>query len=357
MRQLLLIFSSLLALIAITVDHVYGCTIFKVTGTGVTLVGNNEDWSDPDSKVWFFTPEKGKYGRVYFGFKDCRAQGGMNDQGLFYDWVARDKCDWKPDPHKDYFTGSLAEKILEESATVEQALNLYKRYNESSFANAKTMLVDKTGASAIVVWENGKLNIVRSRNGFQGIGRGYPVANEKLSKLERASVESVSSILDACVYGGEFPTRYSNVYDLQRGEVYVFLFRDQIPPVKLNLQEELHKGNHYYDIPYLTDQINQPPMIDSKTLRVAQVDPAIYFDYAGKYQLAPDTVFTISTQNSRIYIKIFDEPLYELFPASSTKFFLPFVDSHVIFRLDNKGYVYEAFVHTPRMEKLAKRIK
>ena len=169
MRQLIVTCLSLVALIAITVDDVNACTIFKVTQPGITLVGNNEDWSDPDSKVWFLAPDEGKYGRVFFGFKDCRAQGGMNDQGLFYDWVARDKCDWKPDPDKDYYTGSLAEKILEESATVEQALNLYEKYNESSFADAMTMIVDKTGASAIVGWENGKLNIVKSQSGF---GRG-----------------------------------------------------------------------------------------------------------------------------------------------------------------------------------------
>ena len=32
----------------------YPCTVFYATDGSVTLAGNNEDWSDPNTKIWFF---------------------------------------------------------------------------------------------------------------------------------------------------------------------------------------------------------------------------------------------------------------------------------------------------------------
>ena len=52
------------------------------------LVGNNEDYKIPYTRVWFVPPENGKYGRVYFGYDNWSPQGGMNDQGLFFDFFA-----------------------------------------------------------------------------------------------------------------------------------------------------------------------------------------------------------------------------------------------------------------------------
>src|SRR5512133_3528435 len=66
----------------------FPCTIFKLTRNGATLVGNNEDYSDPETRVWFLPPKANMHGRVYFGFANGFAQGGVNDAGLFFDWVA-----------------------------------------------------------------------------------------------------------------------------------------------------------------------------------------------------------------------------------------------------------------------------
>ena len=64
------------------------CTIFMASKEGKTLVGNNEDWVDPASHVWFIPASEGRYGRVYFGFGTELPQGGMNEQGLFMDFAA-----------------------------------------------------------------------------------------------------------------------------------------------------------------------------------------------------------------------------------------------------------------------------
>jgi hypothetical protein len=46
------------------------CTAFCAVGSGQVLVGNNEDWSNPRTKLWFVPAEPGSYGRVYVGFDD-----------------------------------------------------------------------------------------------------------------------------------------------------------------------------------------------------------------------------------------------------------------------------------------------
>jgi len=45
---------------------------------------------NPLTNVWFIPGENGDYGRVYFGFEDLQAQGGMNDRGLFFDGLGID---------------------------------------------------------------------------------------------------------------------------------------------------------------------------------------------------------------------------------------------------------------------------
>ncbi len=266
------------------------CTIFRVTHGRTTLVANNEDDNTTATRVWFLAPEEGKHGRVFFGFTGGAPQGGMNDQGLFFDWVADNPSDdWKRDPDKLNYAGSVSELILEEAATVEEALALYGKYNETAFLKSRTMLVDKSGASAIVGWKDGKLTVVRSREKFQAMGFGYGTASETLPNMERISIESVSSLLKSCLQTGEYPTQYSNVYDLRRGEVWVYLFHQQKAPVKLNLQAELRKGHHYYDIPPLAEQMKQPLVTDFKTRKEVEVDPAVYSITLDNTGLSPTT--------------------------------------------------------------------
>ena len=57
-------------------SSLYACTGFCVSQGDLVLVGNNEDWKNPNTKMWFEPPEKGKYERVYFGFDNFSLQGG-----------------------------------------------------------------------------------------------------------------------------------------------------------------------------------------------------------------------------------------------------------------------------------------
>jgi hypothetical protein len=53
------------ALAVISQPHVEACTAFCAVGAaGQVLVGNNEDWFNPRSKLWFIAAKPGAYGRM-----------------------------------------------------------------------------------------------------------------------------------------------------------------------------------------------------------------------------------------------------------------------------------------------------
>ena len=150
--------------------YMFPCLILKIAHGNCVFAGNNEDVDNPLSKIWFEPPEEGKYGITYFGYGFNYPQGGMNDQGLFFDAVAGYITDWKTSPKRLNFGGNLNRKIMEECATVEEAIAVYDKYNKSSFKYARILLADRTGASAIVGWVDGEMKFIRDKGSFQAMG-------------------------------------------------------------------------------------------------------------------------------------------------------------------------------------------
>lgn len=257
------IIALILIILAISAGHstVSACTIFNVTKDNATVVGNNEDTVtmagnkevfDKGAKVWFLPEEQGKFGRVFFGFRDAYPFGGMNEKGLFFDFVASaDRGKAPGSPGKINYEGCLSEKILEECATVDQALDMYKKYNDQIFgyADAGVMYVDKQGASAVVSWdrERNELSIVKKSGGFQVLGYGYKIINTELTGNNGdISVERFRKLLDYSHQGDM--TIYSNIYDLNNKEIYVYYLHNYDYSIKFNLEDELKKGKHFYNL-------------------------------------------------------------------------------------------------------------
>ena len=99
------------------------CTIFYFVKDGKAFFCNNEDFSNQDTELRFYPAKFGKYAWVYFGFSNDWAQGGVNEKGLCWDWVAGfENTGWKSDKTKKTYKGNLSEKIITQCATVEEAL-------------------------------------------------------------------------------------------------------------------------------------------------------------------------------------------------------------------------------------------
>jgi len=247
------------------------CTAFMMSDGENVLVGNNEDYKIPYTRVWFVPSENGKYGRVYFGYDNWSPQGGMNNQGLFFDFFATKKQEIKRSKGKPKFSGPMIDTMLAELATVEQVLDMFGQYNLEWMSKIQMFIVDKSGDSAIIEGDE----VIRKSGSFQVVTNfrhskipesqlpcewpawscsRYKKVEKILAQSNTANVTHFRDILNAThrgPYNVIAETLYSNIYDLTNGLVYVYYLHDFDNEIIFNLSEELKKGHHYYDLPSL----------------------------------------------------------------------------------------------------------
>jgi len=241
------------------------CTIIYASDGRTTLAGNNEDYKSPFGTIWFLPTEKGKFGRVYFGWRSGGViwpQGGMNDQGLFYDGATAENVVVPRDPSKPRYDGALILKAMEECSTVEEVLKLFDRYDVSGSWGGQYLIGDRFGNSAIIepqsiIRKKGKYQIVT--NFYQSkikpediTDTRYRMAAEMLDKSEKISADLFRRILNAVhweEYSGSMTvTLYSYICDLKKREIYIYHFHDFEDVVKINLRDELKKGERSQSI-------------------------------------------------------------------------------------------------------------
>jgi len=245
-----------LALCGLFSIPVKACTIFVLTDTNRVLFCNNEDWSNPKTRIWFVPAKPKHYGAVYVGFDNGWAQGGLNTEGLAFDWVAGYKEKWTPDPGAPRIWRN--EQVLETCATVEEAIAFYREHGEASFTYAKILLADRTGASVIVGAKDGKLQVEASKQ-CRGFGYGARTLDAMLAGSPEATVANGTKILRACLQKGQYATKYFNIFDLKSGDIFLCPAPAKNDEVKLNLAAELQKGPHYYDMPEINEQLTHAP--------------------------------------------------------------------------------------------------
>ncbi len=248
-----------LALFSFTVWKVHACTVFVLADAKQALFFNNEDWSNPNTRIWFVPAGEGHYGCAYIGFDDGFAQGGLNTEGLAFDGVAGFDERWEPDPRLRTARGNPSERMLETCATVEDAIAFYQKYWEPDFSRAKLLVADKTGASVIIGAKDGKLHVERADR-CRGFGYGKKTLDKMLAKDATPALTNGFNILRACRQQGQYATKYSNVFDLKSGDIFLYPSSGREDrPATLHLSAELAKGGHYYDMPQIHHQLTEAP--------------------------------------------------------------------------------------------------
>ena len=239
------------------------CTMVMASKDGLVLAGNNEDWKNPKTKAKFIPATTDEFGRVCFGFDDGYAQGGMNDQGLFIDANAISPTDYKSSPNKDNYSGPMIDYILATCATVNVAIAFFEKYNTLGLRQARFPISDKTGASMVVEWAEGKVQFVKPDSWYQVStnfvftnvkNKKYPcsrynIADTLFQQATELSVGLIRAILSATHQEDNYPTVYSNIFDLKNGIGYVYNFHNFEEVWKFNLADELKKGEKTYDLP------------------------------------------------------------------------------------------------------------
>jgi len=248
----------------------FGCTIIMAARNGLVLAGNNEDRNHLGTIVSFVPATKKYYGRIVFGYDDSPIQGGMNDQGLFIDGNRLSPTGWQPDPGKPTFRGSVIMFILGTCATCEDVRDFFEKYNFPVLERARFPIADRSGASVVLEYGQGKAQFVTGDTWYQ-IATNFVISNVKdsnypcrryrtadkiLSITDELNLELIRKTLDET---GVSHTVYSNICDLKKGIVYIYNRRNFDEVVVMDLAEELKKGQRRIDLPSLFKSSSNKP--------------------------------------------------------------------------------------------------
>jgi predicted choloylglycine hydrolase len=257
MRSLIFTFFSTFFIL-----HSPDCLILFLKNGNEVLVANHEDWYARDAEVTFVPASKGKLGMLYFDFaSEGTAQGGMNTEGLFFDGTATPRAAYPSNTTKPDCNCYIWKSLLQECATVEQAISFIQRYRIPEIERIHILVADKAGNSAIVGVYNGQMRIHRNRLNHQLLTNfnisdpaygGEPKcsrfakAEMMLSEDSAATVHNLRNILAQTTQGQL--TVYSNIYNLTNGEVVVYSQGNFSNATTINLSAELRKGRHSISI-------------------------------------------------------------------------------------------------------------
>ena len=350
-----------------------GCTVLYMTDGISFFGGNNEDYMNPLTKMWFIPGENGDYGRVYFGFEDLHAQGGMNEQGLFFDGLGIDDMCLADTEGKEEYLGNFLDRILCDCATVDCALELFEQFYTSEYWFWQFMLGDATGVSAIVeadavhrqeggyqVATNFLQSQVPHEQALQSDTR-YRQATELFAAADEASVDLMREALDAVHAAHASKTLYSNVYDLSEQRIYLYFFHDFDNAVIIDLAGELERGFHVQSISDLfpvnaTEQNWSSPIRQQRESLIASIhDPEIAGRqlevYEGMYEMLdgwgdPASTLEVLAGEQSIFMRFPWYRQFELHPISAAEFaYVGFARSEfavmmtVRFGFDDEGQV------------------
>jgi penicillin V acylase-like amidase (Ntn superfamily) len=330
----------------LTVNEASACTAFLVADKNVVLFGNNEDFWNPLIKMWFVPAGEGTYGRVYFGYDDYFPQGGMNERGLVFDGFATEPRKVTKSAGKPRYVGHILNDAMAKCATVGEVIELFEKHNLEFMERCMFMFADRSGDAVIIegdefIRKDGRFQIITNfyQSQYENVGDypcpRYQTAHKMLSESEEFSVDLCKRVLDAVHAERVAHTLYSNVYDLNKGLVYLYHFHNFENVVVIDLAEELKKGEHYVDIPSLFPASPEWESLAKKMLasvekrragrKVVEVEPKFLAAYVGKYEIpeeiSPDSYLTITLEDGKLYCHSKHEPHKEMLPVSPTDFY------------------------------------
>lgn len=88
-----------------------------------------------------------------------------------------------------------------------------------------------------------------------------------------------------------------------------------------------------------------------------KVDPAILRGYAGRYQLAPNFIVTVTLEGDQLVIQSTGQPKVRIFPESPRNFFVKEFDAQISFVPESQGRASELIFRQGGLDHRAKRIE
>jgi len=90
---------------------------------------------------------------------------------------------------------------------------------------------------------------------------------------------------------------------------------------------------------------SSPLAAPPKEHKQVAVDPKLFDNYVGSYQLAPTFIITVRREGDHLFVQATNQPQFEVFPESPTEFFLKVVDAQITFLTDATGRATSLVLH------------
>lgn len=136
------------------------CSVLYYTdpGTGRIFIANNEDYQLDVDAVIRVNPRRGKQlARLWYGWDDF-AQGGVNEEGLFFDGAVTPQQEI-PDGYTNRLKGNFGDRLLAQCKTVDEAL-AFLEAEHVALTNAHMMFGDRHGRAVVVEWVDRERRII-----------------------------------------------------------------------------------------------------------------------------------------------------------------------------------------------------
>ena len=260
-------------IIMVSSSSAFACTGFTMSKDDKILVGNNEDWFDPDPYINVYPSEDEKYGRIFFEFPWPPHSptflipfGGINDKGLVFDRFLHPTLKPIKSWYKPKYPGDLVEYAMDICETVKEVIDLFDKYNLYFMKDFQLFIVDRTGNSAIIegdeiIYKGGDFQVVtnflqsRPEHGWYPCWR-YDTVLNILENIDELSIEYFSNICNIVHQEEEYPTIFSNIYDLNNNIIYLYHHYNYEKVISINITEEFRKGRNTYYLPSLFEPDN-----------------------------------------------------------------------------------------------------
>jgi hypothetical protein len=100
-----------------------------------------------------------------------------------------------------------------------------------------------------------------------------------------------------------------------------------------------------------------PDFQPSAPKQEAPVDPSILERYVGKYEIHDKKHVDITLEDGNLYAQVTDQPRFQIYPESETRFFYKVFDVEISFAVKPSGEVLALTIHEGERKSVAKKIE
>ncbi len=233
------------------------CFILCLNDDNTFLVGNHEDWFAKDAAIRIIPPSQHAYGSVVFTFMtEGWAQGGMNEKGLFFDGAFTPFQEIEFDSQREKHPGYVWQAMLNECATVAEALTFLARYTLPDLEEAHIVLADAKGNAVTLGVNNGAIAIKHREGNYLLQTNFNPWQPELSDEATCPRYETAKALLQSPMANGremllntlkathqDTLTVYSNIYDLSNRTITTYVQRQFNRPLTVRLPEVFQYGS------------------------------------------------------------------------------------------------------------------